>query len=652
MIKKIFTKLSIILPKIFVLIPVVVFIIFGITFYFTKEFNLFSEFKKNARAIDIIEYSIEVFPDISDNSISVQTQVKISALSSVNTIYFLVGNMNIAHVRFNNKDLHFIKAGEILKIALNENVSQGQTIELFFDSHSHFDSILREDGMVDSIISPDYSIVRYQSGWYPRIPNDEANAKLIIHSLKDRKVVANGKLLVQDEKSIESVYTYTYPHDNKFSFIIDEYEVDVKIHDTLTLELGYGLQNIAKVGEISVYVTDIINFYRDILGKYPFDNLKIALIKEIYPGDHSCPNMIMIHETFLQAPHDEIIFFLAREIAFQWFGNFIKTDEFNNPFYVGALSEYLALIYSQVKEPKEVFYKRLQTMRNLFFYHKEFDQSFDEPLRSTHNTHLMLSKGVYIFHMLKYLLGDTNFYALLHKITEGNQKEFLNRRMLLKIIYDITQKDYSWFFKEWEDRAGAPIFDWKYSIEQEKKGENTMLLLKVIQDPVYETPVPIRIISDTTTLDKDIAMTKPEEEFRFEVPGSVQEVQIDPSMTIFRESNEREFAVHEEEKLKPIRNALYRVIELGTVNPIEAFLDTNSPFWEELYFNLNLLAHLKAKQFGIKKSLVLYRDKEGKNLEVILGIATNSNHINETVTLHLVNYFGSWKVYRMKYETL
>ena len=635
-----------------IIIPSIIFIFFGIAFYRTSDFNIMTEFKKNARNTDIREYTITVLPHSLENSMNVETKIKIMALHPVHEIYFLVGNSKINSIWHHNISLHFIKSGQILKVYLNHLIPRDTLIELTINSESHCDSILRKDGTIDSIVSSDYSIVRYQSGWYPRIPNDGAKSQLIIHSQKNQRVVANGKLVTRDEKELESVSTYFYPLDTRFTFIIDTYEMDAKAEENLTVELAYRLKNVVQMSELVTYVMDIINFYREILGNYPFDTLKVAISQEIYPGDRNCPHMIIIHENFLEAPPEEVAFFLAKEIAFQWFGTFIKTNEFSNSYYVRALALYLALMYSEVKEPKETFNKRLQGVRNLFFYHKEFNPDFDEPLRYSGDSNLILSKGVYIFHMVRYLLGDQNFYTLLAKLAENKERIYINRKSLGTHIHEITKKNYSWFFSEWEDREGAPAYEWRYGVEHDRITQNSILTLELSQDPVYKTPIPIRIMGDTTTIDKRISASERESSIRFEFPHPVKEVLFDPQMLIFRDNDERRLTLHEEEKIDPIKNALHRVIELGTVNPIETYLEMNSPFVDELYFNLNLLAHLKAKHFRIQKILALSRDKKGKNLEVIMGVATNSNRINETITLNLMNNFDSWKIYRMKYETL
>ncbi len=635
-----------------ILIPVGVFIVWGIIFYFSHDFDLMSEFKSNARKINIHEYDLTVIPDFSLNSLNVKTKIRLEVRREINEIYFMVGNMIVDDIRYQNNSLHFMRTKNVLKVFFPEVISRDETIELTLNSHSRFDSIIRKDGTIDSMISHDYSIVRYQSGWYPRIPNDTAKSMLRIKSLPGKKVIANGKFLTEEKNELETIVTYEYPHENRFSFIIDTYETDVKTHDNVSLELSYGLKNIGEMNEVSEQVMNIISFYREILGAYPFLTLKLVITKEMYPGDRNCPNMIMVHENFLDSPPEELHFFLAKEIAFQWFGNFITTNEFTTAYYIPALAEYLALTYSEVQEPHDVFTKRLRTLRNIFFYHREFDPGFDEPLQTTQNQSLMLSKGVYVFHMLRNLIGEHDFYALLAELVKNKQKKYVSRKSLVALLHEITQKNYAWFFSEWEDRQGAPAYEWMYGVEHDKITQNTHLTIEITQKPVYETPIPISVTTDTGTIDKMITVKESESLIRFEVPHSVKEVLFDPQMTILRDNDERRLSAHEEEKMEPLKNALHRVIELGTVNPIETHLEMNSPYLDELYFNLNLLAHLKAKKFRVKKILALTRSKDGKNLEVIMGIATNSNRINETITLNLVNNFDSLKIYRMKYETM
>jgi aminopeptidase N len=144
---------------------------------------------------------------------------------------------------------------------------------------------------------------------------------------------------------------------------------------------------------------------------------------------------------------------------------------------------------------------------------------------------LLYAKGPLVVHMLRTMLGNERFFALLKTILTKYGDQNIETEHFAREVSAVAGQDMKWFFDQWILEPGVPEVEVSKSVVQE--GGKPMLTGRLRQrDPanfkrllvpfVFELPGGQRGV-------KLVMMDKPDMEFRVELPPGASGVTVDPS---------------------------------------------------------------------------------------------------------------------------
>jgi aminopeptidase N len=178
---------------------------------------------------------------------------------------------------------------------------------------------------------------------------------------------------------------------------------------------------------------DILNFYINYIGPYPYKKLANVQSKTIFGGMENA-GAIFYHENSVVGHREEESLF-AHEIVHQWFGDMASEQNFSHLWLSEGFATYLTHIYYETKYGTDEFRTRLITDRNeVIAYLKYADKPIVDsitPRRQLINTNNYARAG-WVLHMLRNKVGDTIFHTIIRHTTKAIKEKMHTQKIFRK----------------------------------------------------------------------------------------------------------------------------------------------------------------------------------------------------------------------------
>jgi aminopeptidase N len=159
------------------------------------------------------------------------------------------------------------------------------------------------------------------------------------------------------------------------------------------------------------------------------------------------------------------------------------------------------------------------------------------------SSRLSYSKGAYLLHMLRWVLGDEPFFNTIHNYFNDPEvaNGFARTSQLIKHFETAGDTTLSEFFNDWFYGEGFPVYSAEFS---QTDAQNLQITLS--QTPshnsvdFFEMPVPVRVYNTQKTDSANFRIMHTENNQQFQVqPGFiVSEIKIDPDYWLISQTAE------------------------------------------------------------------------------------------------------------------
>jgi hypothetical protein len=152
---------------------------------------------------------------------------------------------------------------------------------------------------------------------------------------------------------------------------------------------------------------------------------------------------------------------------------------------------------------------------------------------------LVTDKGAMILHMLRWVVGDVNYY----KIMRTFATQYAGKSASIDQFRAISEQAYGqqlvWFFTQWLDSTGAPEFKTKYTVYRLGNNKGFRVVGEVGQDlDLFRMPVDLKIDTDGKTEEKRIDVVGTNSPFSIETFGKPRRIVVDPDDKVLKNSSE------------------------------------------------------------------------------------------------------------------
>lgn len=313
------------------------------------------------------------------------------------------------------------------------------------------------------------------------------------------------------------------------------------------------LPSASRETEISETVDSVIPYYAGLFGPFPFRKLDIVQMSDSYQLGQGLPSMLLLWGLYFRKDfildralpmskyfNIQRFFkgFLAHELAHQWWGGIVKPLSYRDAWLSEGIATYSADLYIEDTEGRDQFLDMLRShMEQALPVDREGAIALGPRLREAYQP-LVYEKAAMVLHMLKQITGNARFLKILKAFYEESTHGAVTTDDFKRITESAMQEDMSWFFDQWINGAGHPIFKVDFISREDRQGNRVVLgtLNQQQENPVFRVPVPLRFELMNGEVEEIIVWTDSRStRFELAVGAGVKRLTVAPDFSIYCE---------------------------------------------------------------------------------------------------------------------
>ena len=381
-----------------------------------------------------------------------------------------------------------------------------------------------------------------ESGWHPTWPDALFTFELEIDHPHGWEALSAGRLI---DTTIDGFFRRTRwsmtQSTDSIDLIAGPYVVTTQTSHSIPIST-YLLEDEAPLApEYLEAAASYLERYSRLLGPYPFP--KLAIVETPSPIGAAVPSITLLGQSLIRRHYTQP-YALGHEIVHAWIGNRVMADETQGN-WTEALTTYLANYYT-VEATNGEEAARQQRRQMLIHYATWTSSETDYPLmRFLHNDSqtdaaVGYDKGAMIFHLLRRIIGDDDFFGVLRDLSEQYGGKRANWNDLRLLFEARLGRPLDWFFRQWIVQPDAPqltIDRVEFTpLPPEMDGtEGTLIKVHLAQStPPFRFPLTIHIETDERILEKTVWMDQPRAVIETAVATPPLRIAVDPEQHLFR----------------------------------------------------------------------------------------------------------------------
>ena len=299
--------------------------------------------------------------------------------------------------------------------------------------------------------------------------------------------------------------------------------------------------NQALAGAVLRQLREAFSFFASLTGvHYPRSNISVAVVgtDDGRIGWYFADNVIIGRNSFAYSLYDSTI--LSSVQKNKWihqlahlFG--IAATESTFLFDEGW-ANYLTVKFFLHKTASEEDAQR-QVRLDIFSTTLDFypSQALAQGRRSGKNEEAVFSKrGLCVFLMLEYILGEESFRAVTRKLYEKFTVRPVTILEFEQLCEEVYGSSLDWFFYEWVYQAGIPELIFSSHVTQTNRGSYLLKARISQRGDVFKTPVDLVFTGSARSLTKRVLLERQDQEFEFILPFLPTKNEIDPNYFVLR----------------------------------------------------------------------------------------------------------------------
>ncbi len=431
----------------------------------------------------------------------------------------LQNNMTVEVVKQRDAAISFSHSDNLVKITLSNSLSLNTIDSISVEYHGYPDNLgfgsyirSKHNGVpVVWTLSEPYG----SEDWFPckNDLTDKVDSMDIFVTTPDGNKVASNGVLVSVAPAGNGQNTFywktRYPVASYLvAFAVTnyaEYSDWLERSNTDKLEiLNYVYPEYLETRKTQTSITvPILQFFEEKFGRYPFSDEKYGHAEFGWGGG-------MEHQTmsFMGGWNYDLI---AHELAHQWFGDMITCGSWHDVWLNEGFATYSTALFQEWAYPSQWELWKKNTINNVVAQPGGSVYCYDISGNGTiFNGRLSYNKGGLVLHMLRWVLGDEDFFRSMWNYAHDPdlRYKFAFTADLQRHFEIISGKDLSDFFDTWIYKEGYPSYD--ITVNQSDIHNVTVTVRQTPSHPsvsCFNMPLPIEFIgegkSDTVRFDNN-----------------------------------------------------------------------------------------------------------------------------------------------------
>jgi aminopeptidase N len=420
-------------------------------------------------------------------------------------------------------DYTYDSGTKTLSIQLNDTLGQGQQDSVAVSYAGYITSALGSYCRLDNTVG--FSMLPYV--WYPAgydlyyssRRDDFSTWRITLTVPRNWRGLSCGMLL--DSTITDSTLTYVWQPSRGYvavSFGAGPYQLATR--DWGGLQLRYYDSDTLAAGVQYGIIGTVLNYLTRTFGPVTLDKLAFFDHRASFGAAH--PSLVMM-------PLPNQLYPMAHEIGHHWWGISVTRRYDAETWLNEGFATYMSALLYEDSLGVAARDEALDTMaaRYLAMPPNQDRAIVPAPWTSPHCTTILYSKGAWVLHMLRGVLGDSAFFDGMKAYAETFRDSIAVIDDFRGVMEQAGGRPLDWFFDEWLYGTGAPGYD--YSWRADSIGPARLSVTVVIEQTgtLFTMPVQVSAFSGGVPMDTWVWVDNGADTARFEVSSRPDSVVLD-----------------------------------------------------------------------------------------------------------------------------
>ncbi len=388
--------------------------------------------------------------------------------------------------------------------------------------------------------------------WLPSVdhPADKATVSYAVHVPPEWQVIANGALVGDPEPAADDAlgggqgkttwrWATEVPHPT-YTMVIGA--ADFAVESLGRAACGNAPAAAAEDGcvDVSFWVypqdtafarqvfdraPEMVDYFTETIGPYPFAKLANVQSATRFGGMENSSAIFYSEQAIAAGRLGEGT--VSHEIAHQWFGDSATESDWTHLWLSEGFATYFGALFFEDADGVDDFRRRMEQSRRSYLRSGVTGRPIVDPEGPDNLFDLLnannYSKGAWVLHMLRGMLGDETFFRGIRAYYERHAFGSALTEDLRRVFEEESGRPLDWFFDQWVRRPGHPVLESEWEMSED--GTGVILTIRQTQSPDWPTfrlPMQVEVklgeMTRTPGLLRSIEVTSREQTFRIS-PG-------------------------------------------------------------------------------------------------------------------------------------
>jgi len=435
-------------------------------------------------SFDVLDYNLDIdiyncFVSPYPKSFTANVIVTFKVDSTLNSISLNAVNTSLVIDSVGFSGLSFSHSSNFLNINLDRTYAVGETtqVKIYYHHNNVSDNAFyASNGLVFTDCEPEGA-----RKWFPcwDKPSDKATVELRAKTPASVKLGSNGRL-ADSITMADTTYYHWVSRDPVATYLVViaakvNYGLDIVYwvnpsnpNDSLPIRFYYNAgENITAAKQRIIPMT---TYFSQTFGEHPFEKNGFATVNNQFPWGGMEDQTLTI-----LCPNCWSEYLMAHEYAHQWFGDMITCATWADIFLNEGFATFSEALWSGSKAGYSAYKQDINDDANYYFNNNPGWAISNPnwaivtpPTNSLFNTAISYRKGSCVLHMLRYVLGDTQFFNGLKSYTADPSLKYKSA-----VISDFKNamafssgQNLDWFFDQWIYQPNHPVYQNGYYFSQ------------------------------------------------------------------------------------------------------------------------------------------------------------------------------------------
>jgi aminopeptidase N len=442
-----------------------------------------------ASPIDITHYKInaELLPD--SHSLKATATVTLKALKPTQSaVLEMNGSLAISSVKAadGKTALQFIqdKINELnVRINLGQLYDTGSEIKLTFEYAGPLAT--SEGGPIAdtrlAYVGPEGSYLFYAARWFPfhGYAADRATSEISLTVPATWTVAGHSAGAVTPVTNKDGRKTFTFVETQPVltgSFAAGQFITRTINSGGMQIDLNVLPGSEARVQEFGQEIAQILQFYNSRFGQYALGTrFVVAEVDDETLESYTGAGIAFLAHRTLVSDKALPVDALAREVAYQWWGQSVGLKSFDDAWLSHGLGEYSSVLYRESQQSAPEFHETLSEIIELALAFEQESPIARAPAQLNDQSpayrSVVFYKGAYVYHMLRTTIGDEKFFNLIKSYYSTFKGQNAGIDDFEELSNKVSGQNLRGFYGLWIDSTGVPEFKVEFSIIRTKESK-------------------------------------------------------------------------------------------------------------------------------------------------------------------------------------